>query len=102
MNCMSFTKYLFFVYSFERNKIYSLLIFLNVVQFYELWKRGLLSLLVRFFGGAGGAHAGGGPILRLIIDVFDDTDPVLLLQVVLEESPKSPYSCFGISSGGLI
>ena len=57
--------------------------------------------MVRFFGGAGGAHAGGGPIFRLIIDVFADTDPVLLLQVVLEESPKSPYSCFGISSGGL-
>ena len=55
-----------------------------------------------FFGGAGGAHAGGGPILRLII-----ADAEVGVFVRLEElkvprfSPRSPYNCFGMSSGGL-
>ena len=59
--------------------------------------------MFRFLGGAGGAHAGGGPILRLII--VDDVDPdvlVLLLELkTVRPSPKSPYNCFGMSSGGL-
>ena len=55
-----------------------------------------------FFGGAGGAHAGGGPMLRLII-----ADAEVGVFVRLEElkvprfSPRSPYNCFGMSSGGL-
>ena len=50
-----------------------------------------------FFGGAGGAHAGGGPMLRLIIV---DAEP-LVLTALFRGSPISLYNCLGMSSGGL-
>ena len=43
-----------------------------------------------FFGGAGGAHAGGGPILGLITDV----EPLVLVELpdpkLIRGSPISP------------
>ena len=54
-----------------------------------------------FFGGAGGAHAGGGPILGLITDVEALELTVLPDPKPPRGSPISPYNCLGISSGGL-